>query len=137
MNSTTNHSPSNGAAVKEKQEQAMPFSPAVGCLVSFLIAAVPVCLILGVVALALRGEFTFDLGPVREARVWMVREGQEQGIGLSTMKRTAGSERSGEVCYQSSVHFLLWRSLRIERQADYCECYQLDPNGWQYAGKCP
>lgn len=137
MNPNSNSDIPGKAEIDHKQEKVMPFSPGVGCLVSFFIAAVPVCLILFIVALALRGEFTFNLGPVREARIWMVREGQEQGIGLSTMKRTEGSERAGEVCYRSSVHFLLWRSLKIERQAGYCECYQLVAAGWQYTGECP
>lgn len=124
-------------AVEQRRDETMPFTPRVGCLISSFFAAIPVCLILGAVTLAMQGEFTFELGPVREARVWMIREGQEQGVGWSTMKRTTGNEVSNTVCYQTSVHFLLWKSLQVERQALYCESYRLDAGGWQYAGECP
>ncbi|MGD8553495.1 MAG: hypothetical protein PVH60_00560 [Anaerolineales bacterium] len=118
-------------------EKQMPFSPAVGCLISFLLAAIPVCLIMGVFVLAVRNEIVLSLGPVREVRLWFVTEGQEQGLGISTMEKVSGEEDLGEVCYRSNVHFLLWRSLDIERQSLYCECYDLKDGVWGFVGDCP
>lgn len=120
-----------------EEDQVMPFSPAVGCLISFLIVAIPVCLILGSAALLLRGELTLKTGPVSEIRLWVVREGVEQGVGLSTMQRVAGGDKTDFVCYRSEVHFLLWRSLAVERQSTYCECYEYELGRWTYSGECP
>jgi hypothetical protein len=120
----------------QRPDENMPFSPGVGCLISFLFAAIPVCLILGASALALRGELTVNLGPVRQARLWVIREGIEQGLGLSTMGKVSGDEDSGLVCYRTDVHFLLWKSLKVERQASYCECYDFDAGRWQIDGEC-
>lgn len=114
----------------------MPFSPGVGCLISFLIAAIPVCLILGASALALRGELVANSGPVRKARLWVVREGAEQGLGLSTMEKVSGDEDSDFICYRTNVHFLLWKSLKVERQTSYCECYDFEAGHWQTDGGC-
>jgi hypothetical protein len=115
----------------------MPFSPGVGCLISFLLAAIPVCFIMGVFVLAVQNEVVLNYGPVRELRLWVVREGTEQGLGISTMGRVSGREAAGEVCYRSNVHFLLWRSLDIERQAHYCECFALADGGWEFIRGCP
>ena len=115
----------------------MPFSPAVGCLISFLITLLPVCLIIGATVLVVREEITLKTSPVGEIRLWLVREGNEQGVGLSTMQRVAGGEKSDHVCYRSQVHFLLWRSLAVERQSTYCECYEFDGGRWTFSGACP
>jgi hypothetical protein len=120
----------------QRPDENMPFSPGVGCLISFLIAAIPVCLILGASALALRGELVVNSGPVRKARLWVVREGAEQGLGLSTMAKVSGDVDSGHICYRTNVHFLLWKSLKVERQASYCECYGFEAGSWQIDGDC-
>ena len=115
----------------------MPFSPAAGCLISFLIALIPVCLIFGAVWLMVREQITLKTGPVGEIRLWLVRQGTEQGVGLSTMHQVAGGEKSDYVCYRSVVHFLLWRSLAVERQSTYCECYEFEAGRWIFSGGCP
>lgn len=120
-----------------KIEKPMPFSPAVGCLISFLLAVIPVCLILAAAALVVRGEIIFEASPLQQHRVWVVREGEEQGIGYSRMQRVSGREEQGRVCYRTLVGFLLWKSLQIERQAEYCDCFVRGPSGWESLGECP
>jgi hypothetical protein len=94
-------------------------------------------MILGVGVLAARGEVVLSLDPVREYRIWLVREGPEQGLGYSSMKRISGSRAEGTLCYETRVKFLLWKSSSIERQASYCDCYNLDTEGWELVDTCP
>jgi hypothetical protein len=115
----------------------MPFSPRVGCLISFLVVVLPVCLMLGVAALWIRGEFVLKLGPVQEVRVWLARQGPEQGLGYSSMKQVSECEASDRICYETEVNYLLWRSLELDRQATYCDCYELDSSTWVWVGVCP
>lgn len=118
-------------------EQALPFSPAAGCLISFLVAIIPACLLLTALALAVRGELTYRLGPVREWRVWLVREGSEQGLGYSNMTRAPAVEKPGEACFETHVYFILWKSMDIKRQAVYCDCFAQRSSGWALTGACP
>lgn len=121
----------------QQKEENLPFSPRVGCMISFVLIAIPVCLLIAVGALAARNELALNLGPVREARLWLVRKGPEQGIGFSFMGKESGTQPLGRVCYETKVHFLLWSSLQLQRQASYCDCYVLEGMDWELVGACP
>lgn len=63
--------------------------------------------------------------PLRETRLWMVRERKgATGLGL-TMTSPQTSRVAGATCAHTSVTFLKWDgSLRLESEAGYCRCYE-------------
>ncbi len=63
--------------------------------------------------------------PLRETRLWMVRERKgATGLGL-TMTSPQASSVASATCAHTSVTFLRWDgSLRIEPEAGYCRCYE-------------
>jgi hypothetical protein len=68
--------------------------------------------------------------PLHEARLWMVQERRgATGIGL-TVSSPAQSNGSTQCAY-TRVAFLKWeRGLRLERNADYCRCYETRAGQW-------
>jgi hypothetical protein len=99
-----------------------------GLAVWLLIITVPFCVVL----FAIRGEVTWQRGPLVEDRLWLVSlngaAGEESASGLaysSTRLVANPAASAGRVCAQTHVIFLLWRG--HSEPADYCECYQPRP----------
>jgi hypothetical protein len=65
---------------------------------------------------------------LHEARLWMVQERKgATGLGLTYSAPTLSDPPNPATqCAHTYVTFLKWdRNLRIERDADYCRCYEL------------
>lgn len=92
--------------------------------------------------LASRGELTLDLGgaPGQTARVWLVMEADERGIGWSIPSVQTRADDL-VLCVQTDVRYLLWQGQA--EPVSYCECYQRTNSGadWTFAdtltGVCP
>jgi hypothetical protein len=77
--------------------------------------------------------------PMREARLWMMREGRASvGIGLLTHSAETPPEPALQ-CARANYRALLWRpSLRVEGNSDTCVCYQtIDGKLKEAKQKCP
>jgi hypothetical protein len=63
--------------------------------------------------------------PLHEVRLWMVQERRgATGLGL-TITSPIASKDAAVQCARTDVTFLKWDgSLRVERDADYCRCYE-------------
>jgi hypothetical protein len=113
------------------------FPPAAGCLLSIGIGIIGVLLVFAVLSLAFSGELTVRLGEFREFRFWTVSEGDNRGIAYSIPRFTNGSIEAGEVCLQTKVRFILWRTVEEQLNPSYCECFQRAGDIWQSLGSCP
>jgi hypothetical protein len=73
--------------------------------------------------LASRGELTLTLGsaPGQTARVWLVMEADERGLGYSWPTVHARDDGRA-LCVQTDVSFALWQGQA--EPISYCECYQ-------------
>lgn len=92
---------------------------ALGLLVWFVLIMSP-CLVF---TLATQGELSLSLGsaPGQTARLWLVMEADERGLGLS-LPSVRTSTDGGALCVQTDVRYFLWQG-----QADpvsYYECYR-------------
>lgn len=92
---------------------------AVGLIFWFLLILSP-CILF---TLAQRGELTLDLGgaPGQTARLWLVMEADERGLGLS-LPSVQTRDDGTALCVQTDVRYYFWQG-----EADpvsYCECYR-------------
>lgn len=118
-------------------EQAnIPFPPAVGCFISLITGALAVMVFFFVLTLAKQGEVSFKRGELGEIRIWLIRQGENRGLGLSSTRIVHGSERAGEACVETKVQFLLWKSGEGIQNTNYCECYRLQGESWTSTGEC-
>lgn len=88
------------------------------------------------VAVVEEGLAIGDGDPLREARVWMVRERRDlTGLGVQTTSSAASADPSqpGQ-CARTSIIFIKWDGgLRMEQPVSYCKCYQRRAGGWAEA----
>lgn len=79
----------------------------------------------GLFMLASRGELTLDLGsaPGQSARIWLVMEPDERGIGLSLPTVHSGAD-ADSMCVQTDVRYFLWQG--EAEPLSYCDCYRRD-----------
>jgi hypothetical protein len=115
----------------------MPFSARTGCLLVSLVGFLLVLLCLVSVQLLSRGELRWGWGELRENRIWLLREGETQGMGLSSMHVVSGSERSGLACVETRVRFWFWSGSQPDPGTTYCECFETVNGKWRSAGGCP
>ena len=112
-------------------------SPAVGCAVIALVALLGGAACFGFGGLISRGEIRLPgAGPAR-SRVWLVREAENQGLAVSRGSLLSGSEDGSQVCVETRVSFLLWRSDGTAIPSRYCECYEREGEEWKSIGECP
>ena len=100
---------------------------ALGLLVWFVLILSP-CLLF---TLATQGEMSLNLGsaPGQTARLWLVMEPDERGLGLSLPSVQSGRD-GNTICVQTDVRYFLWQG-----QADaisYCECYHRTTAGAEW-----
>lgn len=76
------------------------------------------------IRLATEGELRLRLGdaPDQEARVWLVMEADQRGVGYSMPSVYAG-EDTASVCVQTDVRYLLWVGTEAGKPVTYCECH--------------
>ncbi len=116
-------------------DDRLPFSPAVGCLLSVVVGA----LCAGAFFLGLwfndRGELAYAPEPFRVTRLWLLREAEGRGVGLSTTRPLPGGT-DHEVCALTTVRFVFFGPSYPSADTDYCECYERGPSGWSSVGAC-
>lgn len=74
-----------------------------------------------------------DGDPLREARIWLVRERRgASGLAVQTTASAAGADPAQAAqCARTNVIFLSWTSgLRVDEQVSYCKCYRRAGNQW-------
>ncbi len=116
---------------------AAPRGPHVifGCLASLLLALAGVGVVWLALTLAARGELAVGRGTPTEARLWLVSQAGNQGLGLS-FARARPEAGTGQVCADTTVQFLLWRSDGAAQGTSYCTCYRRVGAGWETVGGC-
>lgn len=122
---------------KRLSTQRGRWSPAAGCSAAVALGLLGAAVLMVVLALALRGELTLAGGTPREMRIWLVAEGDNQGIGVSSARRLSASADGSTECDLRQVRFFLWRSETPAGSTAYCECYVRGPAGWETTGACP
>ena len=114
----------------------MPFPPAVGCLVSLGIGLLAAGVFYLLVTITVQGEIRFRRGELGETRVWLIREGGEQGIGISGTRVVSGSEAAGRACAETRVRFVMLRTDVPPEPVSYCECLERTGEAWGSIGEC-
>lgn len=104
-----------------------------GCALGLLVWLVLILSPCLVFTLATQGEITVTVGgaPGQSARLWLVMEANERGLGLSLP--TAQTSAEGDaVCVQTDVRYLLWQGQA--ESVSYCECYRraADEAPWDF-----
>ena len=126
-----------GGSDSARSSRRLSTPPALGCLGSIALGLLGVALFFAVLSLTTRGEIRIPRGELGEIRIWMIREGENQGLGRSSTRVIQGSERSGKACLQTKVGFLMMRSEEPPESLTYCECLIKEGDVWQSAGDCP
>ena len=123
------------------EEQPAPRHPLrrPGCVIALIIWFLVLLSPCFMIVLAVRGEISITTGgaPEQRARVWLIQEAGQSGIGLSNVDVQQTADDA--ICVQTNVNFLLWRGEAEPTQ--YCECYTQAESGWQATsveqGSCP
>ena len=118
-------------------ERPLPFPPALGCLLSVLAGLLGVGVFFMVVTLAVQGEIRIRRGELGETRVWLIREGENRGMGISTTGVVSGSESAGSACTQTQVRFLMLSTEQEPEPLAFCECLEKAGESWSFARECP
>jgi len=123
-------------SIKGQADSGLPFSSAVGCLISLLIGLAVVGVVYLVLSLASGREIHARVGEFNEVRLWLVREDQNTGFGISSSSLADLQTQAAGPCVVTSVRFLLWRDDGSAQNIRYCECYQRVGDTWQARGAC-
>lgn len=102
-------------------------------LLLWLIAMLSPCF---AIALASRGEISWQRSEHDGDRIWLIQERDQKGIGYHA-ERVISDQRptDGPLCVKSTIRFFLWEGSAEGQNAEYCECYASD--GTQISGECP
>lgn len=126
-----------GSTDRAALERPLPFAPALGCLLSVLAGLLGVGVFFVMVTMAVQGELRIRRGELGETRVWLIREGADQGLGISTTTVVSGSESSGKACTETRVRFLMLVAEQEREPLTYCECFAKVGEAWSFVGECP
>jgi hypothetical protein len=110
-------------------------SPTVGCLISLLVGGAGVACLVVFLQLALRGDISLSRGTPNELRVWLIQEGTNQGLGVSS-SHVASYDGGAPKCVETIVRLVLWRSDGSARSITYCDCSK-DGFDIHIDGSCP
>jgi hypothetical protein len=119
-----------------RQDDRLPFSPGVGCLLSLgmgLLCAAGFFLLL---SFNQQGQIAYTSEPYRAARVWLLRGAEGNGFGLS-ITSPIPPVTEDRVCARTTVRFLFVSRQVPGSNAEYCECFILTDAGWTSGGACP
>lgn len=112
----------------------LPFSPAVGCVLAVLAGLVCASAFFAVLWMTQRGEIAYAPEPYRGVRLWIVRGGEGDGLGLSVTRPLPGAT-DGKICAETTVRYIP-SSADLERDVSYCECFVRDGEAWLAAEGC-
>jgi len=120
-----------------ESDRDLPFPPVIGCLASIGIGLLAVGVFYLLVTMAVQGEIRIRRGELGEARVWLLREGEERGLGFSSTRVVSGSEATGAACVETRVRFLILGGAEASEPVSYCECLEKAGETWTSTGGCP
>jgi hypothetical protein len=95
-----------------------------------------------VVSLVALGEIRLRRGELGETRVWLIREANQRGLGISSTRTVSGREADGRACVETRVRFIVAGPADPPPPVRYCECWR-KTNGagaeghWESTGECP
>jgi hypothetical protein len=113
-----------------------PVSPAAGRGLALLFSLPVAALVLLAGTLALRGGVTAPGGPLTQARLWLVREQGNQGVGFSSGRLVSGDLNGPRASVETRVRFFLWRAETPPQAVRFCECFVRIGGEWNPDGAC-
>jgi hypothetical protein len=112
-------------------------SPVAGCALLGLLALLSGAFCFGLGTLLFRDEIRLPSAGPAEGRLWLVREADNQGLGIATVRLVSGSDEGPQACVETRVRFLLWKSDGTALATRYCQCFVRENGAWLPAGDCP
>lgn len=94
-----------------------------------------VALIFAIGTLVTTGELRFGQNETLGARLWLVNEDENEGLAWSSGEVVR--EQGADVCVETEVHFLLWRSDGSQQDLTFCNCYTRADQQFVFQGACP
>jgi len=116
--------------------ERLPLSPAVGCLLSILAGLACAGAFLFILWFNQQGQIVYAPEPYRATRIWILREVEGTGLGISASHPLPGAT-ADRVCTRTEVRFYFVSGGTPQADTDYCECFARDGSGWTSAGACP
>ncbi|MGA9533585.1 MAG: hypothetical protein WBR18_12775 [Anaerolineales bacterium] len=116
--------------------ESLPVPPWIGCLASALLGLLGVFLVFQVGKLVIQGDLHIGSDSLTPARLWLVTEGDNRGVGWSTASIVSGSRDADQACVETHVRFLLIQADGTAQPVTYCDCYQQKDGSWLNAGVC-
>lgn len=110
-------------------------SPAAGCALALLLTTIGIAVTFALGSLLVRGDLVLTRGELTETRVWLIRESDQEGFGLSHSSVVSRSE--ARACVRTRVGFLLWESSGDTSGTSFCSCYERRQGSWEEVGPCP
>jgi hypothetical protein len=117
-------------------EKGLPFSPAVGCLLSVLAGLACAAAFFLILRFNQQGQIVYAPEPQRALRVWLLRGAEGRGIGISTTRPIPGAT-ADRVCAETRVGFFFLGPGVPQADTSYCECFSRAAAGWVFEGACP
>jgi len=123
------------APPRTTREERLPFSPAVGCLLSVLLGLVCAAACFALLWVSDQGQFVYAPDPFRVTRVWILRGVEGRGLAVSTT-RPLPTASADETCTRTTVRFYFTGRAVPGADTEYCECYVRDGSSWVPSGPC-
>jgi hypothetical protein len=76
-----------------------------------------------VVSLVALGEIRVRRGELGETRVWLIREPNQRGLGISSTRTVSVREADGRACLETRVWFVVSGPGEPPPAVRYCECW--------------
>jgi hypothetical protein len=114
----------------------LPFSPGVGCLLSLGLGLLCAAAFFLLLWFNQQGQIVYAPEPYRAARLWLLRDVEGSGVGLSMTRPLPGATESF-VCASTTIRFLFVSQAVPESDAEFCECFRRSGTEWLSDGACP
>lgn len=121
---------------RSSSEEDLPVHPALGCLGAVALGLLGALIVFTSAKLLFQRELSLGGGQLTPRRLWLVSEADNAGFALEAARIVEGSRSGGEVCTQTNVVFLLWRSDETAKPVEYCRCYERQGESWIELGSC-
>ena len=118
------------------EERGVKISSSAGCLLTFFLGLLVALVLMQLFQFIIQGEKFISSGDFEETRIWIVRQTDADGLGFSRSRVVSTEVGGGQICVQTDIGFLLWKSDRSEPSVSYCECLQRTGSEWQNIGTC-